>query len=93
MAIAMAQAGGLMIHKNISIADQADAVRAVKSLNPAWWCSGDYRPAKTLSDALELMQGYRISGIPVVEPDSQRLVGILTRDTRFAEQPGKRCKR
>jgi IMP dehydrogenase len=91
MAIAMAQAGGLgVIHKNISIADQADAVRAVKKfesgmvVNPV-----TIGPQKTLSDALELMQGYRISGIPVVEPDSQRLVGILThRDVRFAEQPG-----
>lgn len=91
MAIAMAQAGGLgVIHKNISIADQADAVRAVKKfesgmvVNPV-----TIGPQKTLSDALELMQSYRISGIPVVEPDSQRLVGILThRDVRFAEQPG-----
>ncbi|MPY69519.1 MAG: IMP dehydrogenase [Alphaproteobacteria bacterium] len=87
MAIAMAQAGGIgVIHKNMEIAEQADEIRKVKKfesgmvVNPV-----TIRPEQTLADALRLMQGYSISGIPVVESGSGRLVGILTnRDVRFA---------
>ncbi|HEY5336930.1 MAG TPA: IMP dehydrogenase, partial [Rhizomicrobium sp.] len=91
LAIAMAQAGGLgVIHKNLSIAEQAEQVRRVKKfesgmvVNPV-----TIAPDATLADALTLMERYRISGIPVVEGASSsgvgKLVGILTnRDVRFA---------
>ncbi|MCW5752774.1 MAG: IMP dehydrogenase, partial [Alphaproteobacteria bacterium] len=87
MAIAMAQAGGMaVIHKNFDIEAQANEVRAVKKfesgmvVNPV-----TIGPDSTLAEALALMQANRISGIPVTEPASGRLVGILThRDVRFA---------
>jgi IMP dehydrogenase len=89
MAIAMAQQGGIgVIHKNLTIAEQAAQVRAVKKfesgmvVNPV-----TIHPEQTLADARGLMQNWRISGIPVVEEDG-RLVGILTnRDVRFATNP------
>ena len=88
MAILMAQLGGMgVIHKNLNIARQADEVRAVKKfesgmvVNPV-----TIYPEQPLAAALELMDGYKISGIPVVERDDGKLVGILTnRDVRFAE--------
>jgi IMP dehydrogenase len=87
MAIAMAQAGGIgVIHKNLDIARQVEEVRRVKKfesgmvVNPV-----TIHPEQTLADALRLMEQYQISGIPVVERGSTRLVGILTnRDVRFA---------
>jgi IMP dehydrogenase len=90
LAIAMAQAGGLgVIHRNLSIEQQADEVRKVKKfeagmvVNPV-----TIHPDATLADALKLMADNRISGIPVVKRDSGRLVGILTnRDVRFATNP------
>ena len=86
LAIAMAQAGGLgVIHKNLSIAEQADEVRKVKKyeagmvVNPV-----TISPDQTLADALKLMADHEISGIPVVEQNG-RLAGILTnRDVRFS---------
>jgi IMP dehydrogenase len=89
MAIVMAQLGGLgVLHRNLSIDEQAQAVRQVKRfesgmvVNPVTMF-----PDQTLGDALELMQRHRISGIPVVE-HSGRLIGIVTnRDVRFAEHP------
>ena len=90
LAIAMAQAGGIgVIHKNLTHAEQADQVRMVKKfesgmvINPI-----TISPHSTLGDALHLKEVNGFSGIPVVEPDSGRLVGILTnRDIRFAENP------
>ncbi|HEY4275357.1 MAG TPA: IMP dehydrogenase [Rhizomicrobium sp.] len=94
LAIAMAQAGGMgVIHKNLSIEEQAEQVRRVKRfesgmvVNPV-----TIEPNGTLADALALMERYRISGVPVVEaPNSKgagKLVGILTnRDVRFAADP------
>ncbi len=87
MAIALAQAGGLgVIHKNLTIERQADEVRRVKKfesgmvVNPV-----TIHPNQTLADALHLMEHHHISGIPVVEEGSGKLVGILTnRDVRFA---------
>ncbi|USG60021.1 IMP dehydrogenase [Sneathiella marina] len=87
MAIAMAQAGGIgVIHKNLDLLEQADEVRRVKKfeagmvVNPV-----TIGPEDTLSEALHLMQMHKISGIPVTEPDTRKLVGILTnRDVRFA---------
>jgi len=93
MAIAMAQNGGMgVIHKNLEIAEQAAQVRQVKKyesgmvVNPV-----TIHPDQTLADARELMSTYKISGIPVVERETGRLVGILThRDVRFATDPALR---
>ncbi|TQF84494.1 IMP dehydrogenase [Elioraea sp. Yellowstone] len=90
MAIAMAQAGGIgVIHKNLEPEDQAAQVRQVKKfesgmvVNPV-----TIHPDQTLAEARALMASHRISGIPVVERESGRLVGILTnRDVRFASDP------
>lgn len=87
MAIVMAQNGGLgVIHRNMEIAEQAEAVRRVKRyesgmiVNPI-----TIHPEASLQKALDIMSQYNISGIPVVEKDG-KLVGILThRDVRFAE--------
>jgi IMP dehydrogenase len=90
LAIALAQAGGIgVIHKNLDIATQAEEVRRVKRfeagmvVNPV-----TIEPAAPLADALGLMAAHKISGIPVVEPGTKKLVGILTnRDVRFAANP------
>jgi len=90
MAIAMAQQGGIgVIHKNLTPEEQATQVRTVKKfesgmvINPV-----TISPDQTLADARALMATYRISGIPVVERGTGRLVGILTnRDVRFATDP------
>ena len=90
LAIAMAQVGGLgIIHRNLGIAEQADEVRKVKKfeagmvVNPV-----TIHPDATLADALKLMADNKISGIPVVERKTRKLVGILTnRDVRFASNP------
>jgi len=87
LAIAMAQAGGIgVIHKNLTVDEQADEVRKVKKfesgmvINPV-----TISPQETLADALNIMERHKISGIPVVEKGSKKLVGILTnRDVRFA---------
>jgi IMP dehydrogenase len=89
MAIVMAQLGGLgVLHRNLSVEEQAAAVRAVKRyesgmvVNPI-----TMRPHQTLGEALELMARHRISGIPVTSEDGT-LVGIITnRDVRFAGNP------
>lgn len=85
MAIAIAREGGIgVIHKNMSIADQAKQVRAVKRaengmiLNPI-----SITPDRKVSDALAMMAEFKIGGIPVVDRDN-KLVGIVTnRDLRF----------
>ena len=87
LAIAMAQAGGVgVVHKSLSIEQQANEVRAVKKfeagmvINPV-----TIRPEATLAEALALMERYGINGIPVVRPRNGRLAGILTHsDVRFA---------
>ncbi len=87
MAIAMAQAGGLgIIHRNMSAAEQAAEIQKVKRFESGMVVNPiTIRPHATLGEALELMDHYRISGIPVTEEDG-RLAGILTnRDVRFAE--------
>ncbi|MFC4351681.1 IMP dehydrogenase [Fodinicurvata halophila] len=88
MAIAMAQVGGMgVIHKNMTVDEQADEVRKVKKfesgmvVNPV-----TIHPDEPLANALALMETNGISGIPVVERKTGRLVGIVTnRDVRFAE--------
>jgi IMP dehydrogenase len=84
LAIAMAQEGGLgILHKNMTIEEQADEVRKVKKFE-----SGVVRdpitvgPNTTIGEVVELTRANKISGVPVV--DGQDLVGIVTsRDLRF----------
>ncbi|HEO6442659.1 TPA: IMP dehydrogenase [Streptococcus agalactiae] len=87
MAIAIARAGGLgIIHKNMSIVDQAEEVRKVKrSENGVIIDPFFLTPDNTVSEAEELMQNYRIGGVPIVETlENRKLVGIITnRDMRF----------
>ncbi|MEO1951342.1 MULTISPECIES: IMP dehydrogenase [Thioclava] len=88
MAIAMAQAGGVgVIHKNLTVEQQADEVRRVKRFesgivyNPI-----TLRPDQTLADAKALTERYGFSGFPVVD-ENRRVVGIVTnRDMRFAQK-------
>ncbi|MDR2086674.1 MAG: IMP dehydrogenase [Dysgonamonadaceae bacterium] len=85
LAIAIAREGGIgVIHKNMSIDEQAKQVRSVKRAengmisNPV-----NIKRGKTVGDALALMSEYKIGGIPVVD-DEHHLVGIVTnRDLRF----------
>ncbi|AMW34850.1 IMP dehydrogenase [Haematospirillum jordaniae] len=87
MAIAMAQAGGIgVIHKNLGIAEQAEEVRRVKRFESGMVVNPlTIHPDQPLADALKMMEQFSISGIPVVDRGTGRLVGILTnRDVRFA---------
>jgi IMP dehydrogenase len=87
MAITMAQSGGLgVIHKNLEIPKQAEEVRRVKKFESGMVVNPlTIHPEQPLSDALSLMEANQISGFPVVERGSGKLVGILTnRDIRFA---------
>ncbi len=85
LAIALAREGGIgIIHRNLSIEEQAQEVEKVKKsesgmiLQPV-----TVKPDTTVKQALEIMERYRISGVPVVS-DGDKLVGILTnRDLRF----------
>jgi len=87
LAIALAQAGGIgVIHRNMTPEEQAEEVKRVKRyesgmvVNPI-----TITPDAPLVAALRLMADFKISGIPVVEQPSGKLVGILTnRDVRFA---------
>ncbi|MEQ8702113.1 MAG: IMP dehydrogenase [Bauldia litoralis] len=90
LAIAMAQSGGMgVLHKNMSIEEQAAEVRRVKKFEAGMVVDPvTITPDKTLADALGLMEQHQISGVPVVEAGSKKLVGILThRDVRFADDP------
>jgi IMP dehydrogenase len=89
MAIALAQLGGIgVLHRNLSVKEQAAAVRAVKRFESGMVVNPiTMTPDQTLAEALHLMKANRISGIPVVEK-SGKLAGIVTnRDVRFAENP------
>jgi IMP dehydrogenase len=90
MAIAMAQHGGMgVIHKNLSPEQQAGHVRRVKKFESGMVVNPlTIHPDQTLADVKALMATHRISGIPVVERGTGRLVGIVThRDVRFATDP------
>ncbi|MFM8940527.1 MAG: IMP dehydrogenase, partial [Phenylobacterium sp.] len=86
LAIAMAQAGGMgILHRNLTVEEQADQVREVKRyesgmvINPV-----TIHPDTTLREIREIKARRKISGFPVVEPGTGRLVGMLTnRDVRF----------
>src|SRR5664280_1767573 len=84
MAIAMAQQGGLgIIHRNLSIEQQTSEVDKVKRSESGMIVDPiTMSPDEKISDALEVMRRYRISGVPVTK--NKKLVGILTnRDLRF----------
>jgi IMP dehydrogenase len=88
LAIAMAQHGGIgIIHKNLSIAEQASEVDRVKRSESGMIVDPiTLSPNHKIYEALDLMKKYRISGVPITEDGSKegRLVGILTnRDLRF----------
>ncbi len=85
LAIAIAREGGIgVIHKNMSIEEQALEVDRVKrSEHGVIWDPFYLKPEDTINDAEMLMSRYRISGVPIVD-DSGRLIGIITnRDMRF----------
>ncbi|MGH6882838.1 MAG: IMP dehydrogenase [Hypericibacter sp.] len=87
LAIAMAQSGGMgVIHKNLSPELQAAEVRKVKKFESGMVVNPlTINPDAKLADALALMEQHQISGFPVVERGSGKLVGVLTnRDVRFA---------
>jgi IMP dehydrogenase len=88
LAIAMAQHGGLgVIHKNLSVDEQASEVDRVKRSESGMIVDPiTLSPTHRIYEALDLMQKYRISGVPITDDGSKegRLVGILTnRDLRF----------
>ena len=93
MAIAMAQLGGIgVIHKNLTPELQAAQVRQVKKyesgmvVNPL-----TVHPDQTLAELVALKEVHKISGFPVVEQGTNRLVGVITaRDVRFATDPSTR---
>jgi IMP dehydrogenase len=87
MAIAMAREGGIgVIHRNLSIADQAAEVQKVKRSQSGMITDPvTLPPTATLADAEALMARFKFSGMPITDP-SGRLVGILTnRDMRFCQ--------
>lgn len=93
MAIAMARQGGIgIIHKNMSIEQQAEEVDKVKrSENGVITDPFSLSPEHTLKDADELMAKFRISGVPITE--GRKLVGIITnRDLKFETDFSKKIK-
>ena len=90
LAIAMAQAGGLgVLHRNMTIEEQAEQVRTVKRyesgmvINPV-----TVSPDTTLGEVRQIVDRKKITGFPVVDPATGRLVGMLThRDMRFESDP------
>ncbi len=95
MAIAMARQGGIgIIHKNMSVEAQADEVDKVKrSENGVITDPFSLNPENTLQDAENLMRKFRISGVPIVEANSKKLIGIITnRDLKFETDFTKKIK-
>ncbi len=85
MAIALAREGGIgIVHRNLSIADQVAEVDKVKRSESGMIVEPlTLPPSALVADALELMEHYHVSGVPITE-EGGRLVGILTnRDLRF----------
>lgn len=88
MAIRMAQLGGIgIIHDNMPAGKQVEEVRRVKRAegqmthNPI-----STSPEASMAEALDLMTSYKVSGLPVIEQGTQKVVGIITnRDVRFSE--------
>ncbi|MBF7096644.1 IMP dehydrogenase [Alkalibacter mobilis] len=93
LAIAIARQGGIgVIHKNMDIKDQAMEVDKVKRSEHGVIVDPFFlHPENIIGDALELMERYRISGVPITEDG--KLVGIITnRDLRFENDPFKKIK-
>jgi len=88
LAIALAREGGIgIIHRNLSPEEQAREVEIVKRSESGMISNPiTLPPGATLTEAEEIMARFHISGLPVVDPQTNKLVGILTnRDTRFTE--------
>ncbi len=88
LAIAMAQAGGLgVIHRNMTPAEQADQVKMVKKFESGMVIDPiTIHPDQSVGEIILIKEARRISGFPVVDRESGKLVGILTnRDMRFAD--------
>ncbi|MDA0889409.1 MAG: IMP dehydrogenase [Bacteroidetes bacterium] len=91
MAIAMAREGGIgVLHKNMTIAEQADKVQKVKRSESGMIIDPVTLPTTALvADAKKIMREYRIGGIPIVD-DAGVLIGIVTnRDLRFEKNEGR----
>jgi IMP dehydrogenase len=87
LAIALAQAGGLgVIHRNLTPLEQADQVRQVKKFEAGMVIDPvTITPEMSIAEVQDIKTARRISGFPVVEAETRRLIGILTnRDMRFA---------
>ncbi len=94
LAIAMAQAGGLgIIHRNMTPAEQAEQVKVVKKFESGMVIDPiTIQPDQTIGDIIALKEERKVSGFPVIEAGSKKLVGILTnRDMRFAEKHERVC--
>jgi len=94
LAIAMARQGGIgIIHKNMTIEQQAAEVDKVKRSEHGVIIDPFYlSPEHVIEDANEIMARYKISGVPITD-DSGKLVGIITnRDLRFERDPKKKIK-
>ncbi|MCZ6632169.1 MAG: IMP dehydrogenase [bacterium] len=92
LAVAMAQEGGIgILHKNLSVEEQADEVEKVKRSESGMIVDPvTLEPNNYLHEALDLMKKYRISGVPIVDHEN-RLVGILTnRDLRFEKNTNRK---
>ncbi len=88
LAIALAREGGLgILHRNLSPDEQAKQVDTVKRSESGMITDPiTLPPTASLQEAEDIMANFHISGVPVVDPATQKLVGILTnRDTRFAQ--------
>ena len=86
LAIAMAQSGGLgVLHRNMTVEEQADEVRAVKRYESGMVVKPvTVGPQTTLGEVREIVARKKITGFPVVDPATGKLVGMLThRDMRF----------
>lgn len=94
LAIALAREGGIgILHKNLSIEQQAEQVRKVKRSESGLIIDPiTLHEEATIADALKLMADNKIGGIPIVDTN-KKLVGILTnRDLRFEDNPRKKIK-
>ena len=88
LAIALAREGGIgILHRNLSPEDQARQVDMVKRSESGMITDPiTLPPTASLQEAEDIMANFHISGVPVVDPDTRKLVGILTnRDIRFTE--------
>ena len=95
MAIAMAQTGGMgVIHRNLDIHEQADQVRRVKRFEQGVvYDPVTLGPDDTIAEARRKQAENGITGFPVIDPETHRVLGILTnRDMRFADDPATKVR-